>query len=178
MTQDFAELDHALTAANLKRARTRFEHAEEGTRETAVADEQAWEEADRAGERYLAARFEHEAREAGLYVDPAVFEVPQVAVDPVAAEIRQVRHELSIYDAIVRALDDPHGALDVVMSADDPEAARAALRARYGFDDTQADAAMEIRYLVTTLVHRRENQRRRQWLLDRLHDLESRLNAQ
>jgi hypothetical protein len=37
---------------------------------------------------------------------------------------------------------------------------------------------MEIRYLVTTLVHRRESQRRRQELLDRLHDLESRLNAQ
>ena len=177
MTSDFEEMDRALTAANLKRARTRSESAEIGTREVADAHERAWEEASRIGELYLEARFEHEAREAGLYVDPSVFEVPRAEVDPIAVEIRRAREELSIYDAIARALDDPHGALDVVLSADDPEAARAALRARYGFDDTQAGAVMEIRYLVATLTHRRQVQRRRQELLDRLHDLESQQNA-
>lgn len=172
MTSDFEEMDRALTAANLKRARTRSESAENWTREVADAHERAWEEASRIGELYLEARFEREAREAGLYVDPSVFQVPQAEVDPIAVEIRQAREELSIYDAIARALDDPHGALDAVLSAEDPEAARAALRARYGFDDTQADAVMEIRYMVATLMHRRQIQQRLQELRDRIHDLE------
>lgn len=172
MTCDFEEMDRALTAANLERARTRSESADNWTQEVSDAHERAWEEASRIGELYLEARFEREAREAGLYVDPSVFEVPQAEVDPIAAEIRRARGELSIYDAIARALDDPHGALDAVLSADDQEAARAALRARYGFDNTQADAVMEIRYVVATLMHRRQIQQRLQELRDRLHDLE------
>lgn len=63
MADDFAELDAALTAANLKRARTRSDFAQNPTHEAANADTVAWEAAAGIGELYLEARFEHEALE-------------------------------------------------------------------------------------------------------------------
>lgn len=76
--QDFETLDEALTAANLALARARAKYADGFRADAAREHDAAWERADSAGDAYLAARFEHEARCAGLYTDPEAFEDPDV----------------------------------------------------------------------------------------------------
>lgn len=112
------ELDTALTAANSRLARARYDFAEKGTQEAANAYMLAPEEADRLGRLHLRARFEHQAQEAGLYVDPSVFEV-DVDVDPVAEEVARLQDERAIYDAVIAALRDPHGILDTLLQSED-----------------------------------------------------------
>jgi hypothetical protein len=83
MPEALDDADRALKAAHLKRARALKEYAENSTEETAAANDAAWAEADEVGRRYLEARFEYEARQAGLYVDPATFVEPGVEEGPI-----------------------------------------------------------------------------------------------
>lgn len=61
-----------------------------------------------------------------------------------AEEIRQTEEQLRIYDGLTRAMTEPHTVLEVLLQAEDPESASAALRDRFGFDQVQATAVLEM----------------------------------
>ncbi len=73
---------------------------------------------------------------------------------PLADEIRHREDRLRIYEALVRMAEDPRAVLDVWLAAHDSAAARAALRRRYGFDDVQATAVMDMQFRRLTYVDR------------------------
>jgi hypothetical protein len=59
------------------------------------AHEQAWEEGDLIGKRYLEGRFEQESGEAGFYVDPSVFEYADTQEGPYDGPCRHLAARLS-----------------------------------------------------------------------------------
>ncbi len=60
----------------------------------------------------------------------------------------RLRDRLVILDAQVLALTDPHATLEVILAADRPEDAVAALRQRFGFDESQAQAVADLPFRV------------------------------
>jgi DNA gyrase/topoisomerase IV subunit A len=90
-------------------------------------------------------------------------------------ELRSVREQLHVYDAIVVAANDAHAALDVVLDASDPDAARHALELRYGFTETQAWAVLEVQFRRMTALDRQKIEDRRDELVSRAAALEEEL---
>jgi DNA gyrase subunit A len=71
-----------------------------------------------------------------------------------AEEIRQTEEQLRIYDGLTRAMTEPHTVLEVLLQAEDPESASAALRDRFGFDPVQATAVLEMQFRRATRLDR------------------------
>jgi DNA gyrase/topoisomerase IV subunit A len=62
---------------------------------------------------------------------------------PIAVQIEQTQELLHVHEALCRAMRDPHAVLDMVLEADDAEAARSVLRERLGPNELQATAVLE-----------------------------------
>lgn len=90
-------------------------------------------------------------------------------------ELRSLREQLHIYEAIVVAADDAHAVLDVVLEASDPDDAHRALRRRYGFTDPQAWAVMEVQFRRMTALDRQKIADRRSELVARAAAVEAEL---
>ena len=65
--------------------------------------------------------------------------------------------------------------LDCVLDAADPEAARRALEGRFGFNETQAWAVMDVQFRRLTLTDRNKIKQRQRELAARVAALEERL---
>lgn len=91
-------------------------------------------------------------------------------------ELRSLRDQLHIYEAIVVAADDAHAVLDVVLEASDPDDAHRALRRRYGFTDPQAWAVMEVQFRRMTALDRQKIADRRSELVARAAAVEAELS--
>jgi DNA gyrase subunit A len=87
---------------------------------------------------------------------------------PLEVEIRQTTASLHIHQAVSRLLDEPHALLDVVLQAEDSEAANAALRERFGFDEIQATAVMDQQLRRVTRRDRQRIEEVVEELVDRL----------
>ncbi len=85
---------------------------------------------------------------------------------PLADEIRQTDEQLHIYDGLARAIEEPHAALDIVLQAEDPDTASAALRDRFGLDRIQATAVLDLQFRRATRLDRRKIDDRRRELTD------------
>lgn len=59
-------------------------------------------------------------------------------------EIGRAEDRLHILDGLVRALEDPHALLDVLLGTDDAEGSREALRSAFGLSEIQSMAAMDL----------------------------------
>ncbi|MDP3894299.1 hypothetical protein [Nocardioides sp.] len=136
---DYDDLDRELTAAHLEQARRWVEVMGEWTAEAAEAAEQAWEFSQRVGERYLEARYEHEAQAAGFDVTPPVVEDD---FDPQANEIENLRSSLAHQEALLRVFEDPHTALDLILAAEDDHAACTALSAHFAIAEEHASTVL------------------------------------
>lgn len=55
-------------------------------------------------------------------------------------------HRLHIMDGLIRAMDDPHRFLDIMLSAANRTAAAAALQEQFGLSSEQAQAAMNLQF--------------------------------
>lgn len=61
-------------------------------------------------------------------------------------QIEQAASELHILDGVARALAEPVETLAVIAGADDVDDARAALKERFGLDDIQARAVLDLQF--------------------------------
>jgi DNA gyrase subunit A len=93
-------------------------------------------------------------------------------------EIRQTQERLSIYEAISAALRDPHGVLDAVLGSADAETARLALGERFGFDEVQATAVMDMQFRRATAIDKERIEEEREQLVRQLHSLETERDVQ
>ncbi len=92
-------------------------------------------------------------------------------------ELRNTQYQLQIYEAIAVATNDAHGALDTVLGASDPDAARRALQQRYGFTELQATAVMDMQFQRVTAIDREKIEQRRQELAARVVALKAELDG-
>jgi DNA gyrase subunit A len=92
-------------------------------------------------------------------------------------ELRSVREQLEIYEAICVAAGDVHAVLDVVLGSSDPDVARRALELRYGFAEAQAWAVMEVQFRRMTQSDRQKIEQRRDELMSRLAALDAELGG-
>ena len=90
-------------------------------------------------------------------------------------ELRAASDELQVYEAIVVATSDAHGTLDVMLGASNPDAARRALQQRYGFNEVQAVAVMDLQLRRVTAIDREKIDQRRDELAARVTVLEAEL---
>jgi hypothetical protein len=167
---EYVDLDRELTAANLNRARTSVEVMAEWSPQAAEAAEQAWEVCKRVGERYLEARYEHEALAAGLEIAPSVAEGD---FDPTANEIENLRSLLAHCEAMLKVFEEPHLALDIILNAETDHEACTALSDQ--FDIAEAQAADVLMNLASagTVSGRRKIEIERKVALHRLKQLAS-----
>ena len=66
--------------------------------------------------------------------------------DETLEKIQHAQDRLAILDGLVRALEDPHALLDVLLQADDTETARQALQDAFGLSEIQAMAALDLQF--------------------------------
>lgn len=92
---------------------------------------------------------------------------------PLADEIRQTEEQLHIYDGVARAVGEPNEILDIILQAEDPDAASAALQNRFGLDPIQATAVMDLQFRRATRRDRRRIDDRRRELRDHAAFLKS-----
>ena len=92
-------------------------------------------------------------------------------------ELRNLRDQLHIHDALAVAADDAHAVLDAVLSALDPDAARRALELRYGFTETQAWAVMDVQFRRMTALDRQKIEQRRAELAARTAAVEEEIGG-
>jgi DNA gyrase/topoisomerase IV subunit A len=85
-------------------------------------------------------------------------------------DLRMARQQVHIHDAIVTAANDAHAVLDILLDAADPDAARQALRERYGFSDVQASAVLDVQLARVTASQR-------QRIEQHLHEATARVTA-
>ena len=97
---------------------------------------------------------------------------PELSAD---VELRNAQYQLRIYEAIAIATNDAHGALEAVLGASDPDAARRALQHRYGFTELQATAVMDMQFRRVTAIDREKIEQRHQELASRVTALEAEL---
>lgn len=72
----------------------------------------------------------------------------------VTKEVERASERLAIYEALDRALADPHALLDLLISAENPEVAAAALQQRFGLDEMQAAAVLDLQFRRVTVQAR------------------------
>lgn len=95
---------------------------------------------------------------------------------PLSDEIERAEDKLRVLEAIAIACREPRAVLDVIVDADDSDSARVALRERFGLDEIQAIALMDLQYRFMTLADRRrllEDVANTKDRLRHLHSLES-----
>ena len=92
-------------------------------------------------------------------------------------ELRSVREQLHVYEAVSVAAGDAHAVLDVLLGSSNPDAARHALELRYGFTREQAWAVMEVQLRRMTQSDRQKIEQRRDELTARLAALEAELGG-
>lgn len=73
---------------------------------------------------------------------------------PLTERIRQTEGRLRIISAVATALEDPVAVLEVIVGCGDEDAAKAALRDRYGFDAVQAAAVVDLQFRLASGGHR------------------------
>jgi DNA gyrase subunit A len=73
----------------------------------------------------------------------------------VPSELEQLEEEISIYEALIRALEEPHETLDLLLAAADADEAMDALQTRFGFTSLQAHAVVDLQFRRSTLRDRR-----------------------
>jgi hypothetical protein len=134
----YEDLDRELSTANLERARAEVEVLAEWSEEAAEAAERAWQMCNDVGER-SEARYEHEARAAGLDITRPVVEDD---FDPAANEIERLRGVVGHHQALLKVFEDPHAALHLILNAEDEHAARRALAERFGITDDEAGTTL------------------------------------
>ena len=91
-------------------------------------------------------------------------------------ELRSVREQLHVYEAVSVAAGDAHAVLDVLLGSSDPDAARHALELRYGFT-REAWAVVEVQLRRMTQSDRQKIEQRRDELTARLAALEAELGG-
>jgi len=87
---------------------------------------------------------------------------------PLAVEVEQTRDIHRLYEALVTMMQHPHAVLDVLLQADDPDSATTALRERFGFDEVQAQAVMDLQFRRATARDRREIEDRHREISEQL----------
>ena len=92
-------------------------------------------------------------------------------------ELRSMRQQLHIYEAVSTAAGDAHAVLDVLLDSSDPDAARHALELRYGFTQEQAWAVIEVQLRRMTELDRHKIEQRREELMSRLAALEAEVDG-
>ena len=65
-------------------------------------------------------------------------------------DLELARERLRIYEGLARVLEEPTVFLDLVMGAEDSASAIRSLQARFGLDDLQACAAMDLQFRRAT----------------------------
>jgi len=66
--------------------------------------------------------------------------------EPLDDQVRRAQDRLDILDGLVRALEDPHALLDLLLRTDDAEAARQTLQNEFGLTEIQAMAALDLQF--------------------------------
>jgi len=74
---------------------------------------------------------------------------------PLPVEIERTESLLRIFKALTLLVREPHAVLDLLLGAEGPESAVAALRERYDFDEDQATAVLEAQFRRATVSDRR-----------------------
>jgi DNA gyrase subunit A len=59
-------------------------------------------------------------------------------------ELRHANERLRVLKALARALEEPHLVLDLLLDAQDPDEAASALQDRFGLDEVQAGAILDM----------------------------------
>ena len=101
---------------------------------------------------------------------------PRNEEQTLAVDVELTRDSLRLYEALVTMMQQPHAFLDVLLQADDPDAAKTALRERFGFDDVQASAVMDLQFRRATARDRHRIEDRRRELSEQLAALLRRLS--
>ena len=99
---------------------------------------------------------------------------PELSADD---ELRSLQYQLQVYEALAVAIGDAHAALDAMLEASDPEAARQELERRYGFTEMQATAVMEMQFRRVTALEGQKIEQRRHELAARVAVLEEELGG-
>lgn len=89
-----------------------------------------------------------------------------------ANDLPIARQQLEVYEAISAAASDAHAVLDVILSASNSDAARAALQQRYGFTEVQSSAVMDMQFRRMTSEDREVLERRREEIVAEVAALE------
>jgi DNA gyrase subunit A len=90
---------------------------------------------------------------------------------PLPVEIQQTEDALRIYDGLAKAMREPAVVLDVVLEAEDADAARTALQTRLDVDEIQAMAVLDMQFRRATQQDRRRIEDRRQEIEEHLQFL-------
>ena len=86
----------------------------------------------------------------------------------VTTEADRLRERLRAYEAMARVLEEPQAFLKVLLSAEDPEASADQLRERFGLDDLQVAAVLDLQFRRVTVRDRSRIFEERQRLRDEL----------
>lgn len=81
-------------------------------------------------------------------------------------QLDQAKAQLHIIKAVVRAAEQPHRLLDVVLAATDADDAAARIRAEFGFSEAQAIAVLDAQF-------RRMSQRDRERMIQMVEDIQA-----
>lgn len=92
---------------------------------------------------------------------------------PLELEIQQAEDQLHIWDGIVRAIREPQVFVEVVLAAATTDSARTALQARFGVDELQATAMLDLQFRRATREDSERIEVRRRELVDHLAYLRS-----
>jgi DNA gyrase/topoisomerase IV subunit A len=90
---------------------------------------------------------------------------------PLAVEIRNTEGQLHVYDGLMAAMRDPRAMLDVLLEAEDIDAARSELRTRLGIDELQANAVLDLQFRRATKLERGKIEERRDEIVAHLEFL-------
>lgn len=96
-------------------------------------------------------------------------------VPSIREQIRNSEARLHLLIALAKVLEDPQACLQIVLEAQDPEAACQSLRAQYGFDEVQAQVVLDLQFRRTTRRDRGRMSRDRDEVAAQLRDLRSQL---
>ena len=91
-------------------------------------------------------------------------------------QLRRAGERLHILDAIAAVVEDLQDFLRVVVEANDLDDANVALRARYGFDEMQAEAVLDMQFRRTTNLDRDRIRHQRDEVAAEVLDLSRRIS--
>ena len=89
-----------------------------------------------------------------------------------ANDLPIARQQLEVYKAISVAASDAHAVLEVILTASNSAAARAALQQRYRFTEVQSSAVMDMQFRRMTSEDRENLEKRREEVVAEVAALE------